>query len=187
MALQLKVPAVDLLPDYAAALKRGWSPDNVRGPAAADEELERIALDPGGFVASLDDREAQGLPIKLPDGTFAKRLPGFRRWMWDHGFCGSIGFRWLKVGSAELPPHALGHIGYAVVPWRRGRGYAAQGLQLLLPEARALGLPWVEITTSPDNIASQKVVLAAGGRLVETFRKLDAYGGAETQRWRIDL
>ena len=29
--LQLITPTMDCLPEYAAALKRGWSPDNVRG------------------------------------------------------------------------------------------------------------------------------------------------------------
>ena len=55
--------------------------------------------------------------------------------MWDGEFCGSIGFRW-QPGTSTLPPYVLGHIGYAVVPWKRGRGYATQALALLLPEAR---------------------------------------------------
>jgi predicted acetyltransferase len=41
--------------------------------------------------------------------------------MWDGEFCGSIGLRWLP-GTEELPPHCLGHIGYAVVPWKRRLG-----------------------------------------------------------------
>jgi predicted acetyltransferase len=187
MSLRLVIPATEHLPAYVEALRRGWSADNVRGLAASEEELLRIQQDPDGFLASLDDREARGAPIALPHGTFARRLPGFRRWLWDDGFCGSIGFRWSEDGSPQLPPHVLGHIGYAVVPWRQGRGYAAQAVLLLLPEARLLGLPWVELTTTPDNVPSQKTILAAGGRLIEVFRKLDAYGGGEAQRWRIDL
>jgi len=41
--------------------------------------------------------------------------------MWDDEFAGSIGFRW-QPGTSALPPHCLGHIGYAVVPWKQGRG-----------------------------------------------------------------
>jgi predicted acetyltransferase len=187
MPLILITPTKGYLPEYVDALLRGWSADNIRGSRAAADELERIAQDPDGYLASLDDREARGAPIPMPDGTFARRLPSVRRWLWDEGFCGTIALRWLKKGSAELPPHVLGHIGYAVVPWRRGRGYAAQGLRLLLPEARLLGLPWVEVTTDPDNIASQRAILAVGGRFIETFQKPDVYGHGETQRWRIDL
>src|SRR5262245_16148577 len=41
--LELRQPAGELLAGYVDALKRGWSPDNVRGAAAANEELEQIA------------------------------------------------------------------------------------------------------------------------------------------------
>lgn len=39
----------------------------------------------------------------------------------------------------------------------------------------------------PGNLASQKVVLANGGRLVGRFFEDAAYGGAESLRYRIDL
>src|SRR6266436_1997210 len=92
--MQLVRPSLDRLPSYVAALKRGLSPDNIRGAAASIDELERIEKDPRAFVDSLTDREAKGLPITLPDGTTAPRLPGFRLWLWDTEFCGSIGLRW---------------------------------------------------------------------------------------------
>jgi len=186
MTLRLVRPALELLPEYEAALKRDWSPDNVRGVAAAREELQKIATDPAAFVAALDDPHATGGPIKLPDGSTAPRLPGFRRWMWDGAFCGSIGFRW-QPGTSELPPHVLGHIGYAVVPWKRGRGYAKRALALMVVEARGVGLTFVYVTANPDNAASQAVIRANGGRLVERFREPAAYGGHESLRFRIDL
>jgi hypothetical protein len=61
---------------------------------AAREELQKIATDPAAFVAALDDPQAKGGPIGLPDGSTVPRLPGFRRWMWDGAFCSSIGLRW---------------------------------------------------------------------------------------------
>jgi predicted acetyltransferase len=113
-------PSRDVLPDYVAALERGWSPDNTRQDAAAREELERIKADPNLFVAQLDDPEAKGGPVPLPDGSVAPRLPGFRRWLWDEAFCGSISFRW-QPGTSALPPHVLGHIGgSAATATRRG-------------------------------------------------------------------
>jgi predicted acetyltransferase len=99
-----------------------------------------------------------------------EHLPGFHRWLWDGEFCGVIGFR-----------------GYAVVAWKRGRGYASQALGLFLPAAAAEGLPWVELTTDADNIPSQRVILNNGGYLVERFSKPAAYGGSESLRYRIDL
>ncbi len=184
--MRLVWPAQEHLASYVAALERGWSPDNIRGEVAAREELKRIAADSAAFLAGLVDREATGPPITLPDGSTVPRLPGYRRWMWDGELCGSIGFRW-QPGTAALPPHCLGHIGYAVVPWKQGRGYATLALGLLLPEARAEGLPFVELTTEPTNIASQRVIVANGGVLVERFTTPAALGATEVLRFRIDL
>ena len=184
--LTLVKPSLDHLTAYRAALERGWSPDNVRGAEAAREQLGKIDADPAGFGASLDDLDATGEPIRLPDGSLVPRLPGFARWMWDGEFCGSIGFRWQR-GTSALPPHVLGHIGFAVVPWKRGVGHAKQALALMLLEARQQGLNYVDLTTDPGNIASQRVTQACGGELVERFRKAAAYGGLEALRFRIAL
>ena len=179
-------PCRELLPAYIAALERGWSPDNVRLAAAAKEQLEKISDDPAAFLASLDDPEARGGPVRLPDGSLVPRLPGFVRWISDGEFCGSIGFRW-QSGTSALPEHVLGHIGFAVVPWKRGAGRAKRALALMLPEARRRGLAYVELTTDPDNVASQRVILACGGTFISRFQESKAYGGSDGLRFRIDL
>lgn len=178
-------PSARHLDGYSNALERGWSPDNLR-PEAAQEELARIAEDPERFLAEQVDRDAKGPPIVLPDGTAVPRLPGIHKWMWDGEFCGVIGFRW-QPGTTELPPYCLGHIGYSVVPWKRGLGYATQALADILPEARAVGLPHVDLTTDAANLASQRVIEANGGRIVERFHKPAGYGGAASLRFRIVL
>ena len=184
--MKLLVPALAELDAYTDALRRGgYFPDNIRREVSAEEELAKIAADPAAFVASLDDREGKGGLITLPDGSQVKRLPGYRRWIWDDGLCGHIGFRW-QPGTPELPPYCLGHIGYAVVPWKRGRGYATRALALLLPEARKEGLAHVDLTTDVDNIPSQKVISANGGTMVERFTA-EAHGSAAMLRWRIVL
>ena len=183
--VELQRPSMGALPSYVAALKRGFSPDNIRGKAAADEQLERIAQDAGAFVDMLHDPEARGPRVKLPDGSTVARLPGFSRWIWDGEFCGSIQLRW-QTGTSSLPPHVLGHIGYAVAPWKRGRGYATRALALVLPDAWQQGLDYVELTTDADNVVSQKVILANGGHLLERFHKPEVYGGTESLRWRIN-
>jgi predicted acetyltransferase len=178
--LQLIQPTLDNLPAYAAALARGFSPDNVRGEIAAREELAKIDADPPAFVAQQTDRDAKGPPIKLPDGSTFPRIPGYRLWMWDGELC------W-QPGTSELPPHVLGHIGYAVVPWKRRLGYATAALGMILPRARAEGLAYVEITTDVDNPASQRVILANGGVLVGPYKKPPQYGESDGLKYRIDL
>jgi predicted acetyltransferase len=179
-------PSGDYLPGYVAALERGWSPDNVRGEAAAREELDRIAADAEAFLASLVDKEARGDPITLPDGTMVPRLPGYRRWLWDGEFCGSIALRWQR-GTEALPPYCLGHIGYAVVPWKQRRGYATRALREMLRDAKAEGLRYVEIITDPDNVASRRVIEANGGVLLEEFVKPKSLGGTRGLRYRVSL
>jgi predicted acetyltransferase len=183
--MELVWPARQYLSGYVHALEQGWSPDNLR-PRAASEELVRITQDPARFLTEQVDSEAKGRPIILPDGRTVPRLPGYSLWMWDGEFCGSISFRW-QPGTTDLPPYCLGHIGYSVVPWKQGRGYATRALRLLLPEASSEGLAFVELTTDADNIASQRVIEANGGELIERFQKPAGYGGAESLRFRIHL
>jgi predicted acetyltransferase len=183
--MELIQATTEHLPSYAAALRAGWSADTARSEAAK-EELDRVEADPNGFLKSLYDPEAAGDRIKLPDGSMVERIPGYVRWMWDGEFCGSIGLRWVN-GTETLPPTCLGHIGYAVVPWKQRLGYATHALKLLLPEAKVLGLRFVVITTDLDNLASQRVIAAAGGVLTERFTKLRQNGGGDALRFRIDL
>lgn len=171
-------PSLEFLPGYADAVRRGWDWVN-------RDQLEEIERDPAGFVAQLENPEGIGT-IALPDGSSVPRLPCFQRWFWDGEFCGLIDFRW-QHGTTDLPPTCLGHIGYGVVPWKQNRGYAKQGLKLLLPEVRALGLPYIEIAVIPDKIASQKVVTANGGQFVEKFTIPATNGGGECLRYRIML
>jgi predicted acetyltransferase len=183
--MELVWPDAQYLPGYVNALEQGWSPDNLR-PQAALEELARIAKDPAAFLSGQVDREAKGPPVILPDGRNVPRLPGYSQWMWDGEFCGVIGFRW-QPGTTDLPPHCLGHIGYSVVPWKRNRGYATRALQLLLVQAKGEGLAYVELTSDADNVASQRVIEANGGDLIERFHKSAEFGGAESLRFRILL
>lgn len=178
-------PGPEHLAAGLAALDAGWSADTQRGADAAREEAEALRRDPEAWMAGSDDPVGVGT-VTLPDGSRAQRLPWMRRWIWDGDFCGSINLRW-QPGTPELPPHVLGHIGYAVVPDKRGRGLARAALAAMLAPARARGLPWVELTTDEDNLASQRVIAHNGGVLVERFTKPAAHGGRPGLRWRITL
>lgn len=184
MDMQLVWPSKEYLVGYRGALERGWSANTTRNTAS--EELAHSDRDPEGFLNNLVDREASGPPIIQSDGSARPRIPGYRKWMWDGEFCGSIGLRWV-FGMNTLPLHVLGHIGYSVVPWKRRLGYATRALGLLLPEARAEGLVYVDITTDVDNLPSQRVILANGGRLIEEFVPVAEPDGRPILRFRITL
>jgi predicted acetyltransferase len=183
--MELRWPSRNELDSYCDALRSGWSPNTMR-PEVAGEQLVEIEQDADAFLQSLVNWEGTGEPITLPDGTKAGRLPGFHRWMWDETFCGSINVRW-QPGTTELPPHVLGHIGYSVVPWMQGRGYATAALGLAVQDIidRALIGPFVELTTDVDNVASQRVIEANGGVLVERCFRPPMYGSTEMFRYRI--
>ena len=100
--------------------------------------------------------------MRLPDGSFVERLPGWSRWIFDDDFCGKISFRW-RPPDESLPPTCLGHIGYAVVPWKRNAGAATAALGMMLPLIAPTGLCWVDVTTDEENPASICVIERNGG------------------------
>lgn len=183
--MQIVRPGMEHVESYIAALEAGWSPRSTR-PDAAAETLAAVRADPQAHVESQFDPEGRRAPFRLPDGSLQPSLPEYRYWMWDGDFCGVVSLRWLP-GTTALPETVLGHVGYTVVPWKRGRGYATAAVRQILPVARAAGLPFVELTTDPDNRASQAVILANGGVFVEAFTKPVAQGGGPALRFRIPL
>lgn len=156
--MTLEVPRLELLDAYVAALRTGWSPNTGRNVSA--EQLAQIAQDARAFMASFV--WTPGSTITLDDGRVVPRLPGETRWIWDGEFCGSTNFRHVP-GTEDLPPHVSGHVGYAVVPWKRRRGYARQALRGMLPLAAAAGLARIMVTCDDDNLASRRVIEACGG------------------------
>jgi predicted acetyltransferase len=179
-AINLVEPNAALLAGYAAALRRGWSPNTMRDVSA--DELEAVEADPSAFLADL---AGTGGTIKLNDGSEKPRLPFRLFWIFDGDFCGSIGLRFQR-GTEQLPPYVPGHIGYAIVPWKQRRGYATTALGLILPVARAEGLTQVVITCDADNEASRKVIVANGGILIDAD-PCDPETGKPKLTYRIDI
>ncbi|MGN9779237.1 GNAT family N-acetyltransferase [Micromonospora sp. H33] len=64
--------------------------------------------------------------------------------------------------SNPVPTRNQAEIGYWVAPWARGRGVATAATRALADRAFATGTVRLELLTSAENTASQRVALAAG-------------------------
>lgn len=156
-------PSLLNLSDFEEALARGWSPDPRRqqDKTYIEAELETLRHDRAGFLTrftsgeivatSISNRELQRVAVRL-------------FWIWDGEFCGYAALRHIP-GMIQLPLHVPGHIGYSIVPWKQGRGYATQALQLLLPIAAHAGLATISVICNENNLASRRVIEKAGGVL----------------------
>lgn len=184
MPVALVTPDAVLLPGYLAALERHWTSDADDDPDGAARLITQIRRDPTAFLASLSNPEGAGAPIVLDDGTQVARLPWLRYWISDGEYAGDMNLRW-QPGTAELPPYCLGHVGYAVVPWKRGAGYASQALMQLPPIARRFGLPWLDISMDSSNTASRRTAERGGAVLIREFNAGAEYGEVEAVCYRL--
>jgi predicted acetyltransferase len=77
-----------------------------------------------------------------------------------------------------------GHIGYAIAPSERRKGYATQQLRLALEKCREMGIGPVLITCDKENMASAKVIQRNGGVLEDERASKE---GKVFQRYWITL
>jgi predicted acetyltransferase len=129
------------------------------------------------FVRELETEEAGvGLPAGfVPQTTF---------WLILHEttLVGEIKLRHYLTPPLE---DRGGHIGYIIHPDCRRRGFGAQQLALVLPEARAIGLDRVLITCNSDNVGSARIIEANGGVLAS--ETVSPQSGALTRRYWVGV
>lgn len=135
----------------------GRPPDGVRWAAGYPSPGEQAAA-----TRFLNTCAATGDPS--PFGSYEIRLR-------EDGqpVIGGMGFH----GAPDEDGHVT--IGYGLVPSARGTGYASEALRALLRFARDRGVACVHADTDLDNIASQRVMAAAGMRLVRQDALLKHY------------
>lgn len=129
---------------------------------AADEQNkyshhEKAAQD---FSAFLEDVRNMARGIGLPAG----HVPMNSFWL--------VSEDGVVLGESRLrhrlSPELMvvgGHIGYAIRPSARRKGYGTLILKLTLEKARALGLERVLVTCDTDNIGSARIIEKNGGVL----------------------
>lgn len=78
-----------------------------------------------------------------------------------------------------------GHIGYSIRPNERRKGYGKKMLAAVLPYCKEIGLDKVLITCLEDNIASEKTILANGGKYENTIHEPEE--NVNLKRYWIEL
>jgi len=134
--------------------------------------LQEIPADENGFVnpmhgaayadyrAWLAQAQADALKTGIEDGW---RVPQSTYWLFADST--PVGIIKLRHFLTDKLREEGGHIGYAIRPSQRGRGYGRAMLRLLLPHARDLGIDRALITVQNGNEPSVRVALACGGRI----------------------
>lgn len=163
--VDLREAYLDMADEFLAAGEECW----VRRHAEA-------VADFAAFVRMFDDH-ARG--VNLLEGRVAYNDFWLMR---GDRMIGRLNFRHRLT---EHLLHEGGHIGYAIRPSERRRGYGTRMLALALPRVRAFGLTRVLITCDTKNVASAKVIEHSGGILENVCLARET--GKPKARYWIDL
>ncbi len=137
------------------------------------------SIDKDNFEDSVRRAKDHAKGIGLPQGW----VPANTYWLVCQGRI--IGTCDLRHRLTEALRKFGGHIGFAIRPLERGKGYGSQMLGLALEKAQALGIKQVLVTCADNNIASVRVIEKNGGKLVDKIpsEKRESL----TRRYWIDL
>jgi predicted acetyltransferase len=126
------------------------------------------------YIQRTNDQEAG---LNLPDYW----VPATTYWLIDDGkFVGHVNVRHELTRKLEQQG---GHIGYAIRPSARRKGYGSKILEIVIPKAKEIGLEKALVTCDDINIASQKIIEKNKGVLRDTIQ----YEGKLVRRYWIDL
>ncbi|MYV97450.1 GNAT family N-acetyltransferase [Streptomyces sp. SID3343] len=146
-------------------------------PMTVDDALRVMAREPAA-----DARWAPGYP-DAGDVTGANRFVSTCAAVGDPQPFGAYEIRRREDGCAiggvnfhgPVDEDGAVTIGYGLVPAAQGRGYASEALREVLRFAKASGVARVDGDTEHHNVASQRVMAAAGMLLVAEDERLKHY------------
>ena len=152
---EISQPRFELVPGFRRALAEGFPAGKSIAKlteASTDAEFLHNLLHPSPIV-------------ELPNGSQVARVPETRFWRHDcDTFIGSVSLRHYLTPELEMTGC---HIGYAVHAPFRNQGHAKALLRHALEVAHERGIERVLITALADNTASQRVIEACGGQLLD--------------------
>lgn len=173
MGLQLVKPSLDYEVQILAYREESWQADGrqLHGVGGLD------ALTVPQWLSLLKQKEREETcPVGLvPDSVFlCVRIL-------DNRLVGLIN---IRHRLNDYLSRFGGHIGYAIRPDERGRGYATEQLRLGLLECGKLGIDPVLLTCLEDNAASRRTILKNGGVFEGVRQRED---GSRFERYWIGL
>lgn len=92
-------------------------------------------------------------------------VPWSAYWLMDHNSQTLVGVSSLRHTLSPFLKYRGGHVGYAIRPSQRRRGYGTLILKLTLEKAKQRGLERVLVVCHTENIASVHVIEQNGGKI----------------------
>ena len=131
--------------------------------------LQEIPKDENGFMNSAYGQSpdvfrqwlAHSAGVARGEGLEDWQVPQSTYWLYAEGR--PVGMGKVRHRLTDKLLADGGHIGYAIRPDSRGKGYGKAQLRLLLEEAKKLGIARVLITVQNSNTPSVRTALACGG------------------------
>ena len=147
--IMLVVPSIEYKISFLEAIKE-FQEDGL----FTDLNIADLEKDLPAFIAK-QINHSQGKD--LPEGFVAETI----YWLVDNDEI--IGRAVIRHELTETLLREGGHIGYAIKPSKRKKGYGTEILKLALEKAGGLGLKKVLLTCNENNFGSKKIIESSGG------------------------
>lgn len=180
----------------AAVRESAWTklgtvepPLRLRPPRLSDEPeviaaQRELAHERFEFAFRLDEQPFDEFVQRVDDHAHGRNVgPGMVESTWLLAVVGNdvVGRSSIRFALNDFLRREGGHIGYAVRPQHRRRGYATEILRQSTVIARAHGVDDILVTCDDDNVGSATVIERCGGVLDDVIESSD--GTALRRYW----